>query len=250
MKHAFLTLLVAFSITSIANAQTGDILPPVEAEKLAEAEILPAVNIQQRTHPEKIIFSQIKLSNAQPNIDAFAKASPKVANAQPIDKAATIFTEYNRINNAFGLHNEKDTITVQTTLKTDEYSSLQDLLVFDELDHTTFFKFSMYGYNVGIVPEDIKKFSKIELSKQNAEKFFQNINGPDVVAEFILKPTYADKKEPFVMNEQSFWLMFARIAEFRLWSNNNPNAKLLWYYRSPWYKPTDENGIGNLYSQP
>jgi hypothetical protein len=121
--------------------------------------------------------------------------------------------------------------------------------VFDELDDKTFFKFKMYDENVGIVPENIKKYSKLQLSKRLAERMFQGLGGSsNVVAEFILKQVYADRKEPFVMEETNFWMMFARVAEFRLWSDKDPeDAQLLWFNRSDWYSPEDNSNIGELF---
>ncbi len=147
------------------------------------------------------------------------------------------------------MHDEKKHIVVKVELQTDEYSSLQNLIVFDELDDKTFFKFKMYGENVGIVPENVRKYSRLQLSKGLAERMFRELGGSSsVVAEFILKPVYADRKEPFVMNETNFWMMFARVAEFRLWSNKNPEkAKLLWFNRSDWYSPEDNSNIGELF---
>lgn len=245
---AFLTM-----VSGSAHAQEqeliNDVLPPIAVEVIAESEILPDVKMRNKTHPQKILFTQLKLSKTQPSIDAFAKVSPFVAKAKDMDRAAVEMVEHNRISNAFSLHNEKEEIAVQVALQTDEYSSLQNFIIFDELDEKTFFRFRMYDENVGIVPENIQNYSKLALSKERAERMFQSIGGAQrVIAEFILKPVYADRKEPFEMDGNDYWLMFARIAEFRLWSNDNPEkAKLLWYNRADWYSPEDKSNLGGLY---
>jgi hypothetical protein len=254
LKYIFSFLIFACFVSEQSYSQDGvitDVLPPVVMDILPESEILPDVKMQLKTHPEKIVFTQLKLSKTQPNVDGFAKISPFVQNAQDIDKSAMVLSEYNRIANTFNVHDEKAQIVVQAQLKTDEYSSLQNIIVFDELDDKTFFKFKMYGENVGIVPEDVRKYSKLQLSKARAERMFQTIGGAqEVVAEFILKPVYADRKEPFIMNEDKFWMMFARVAEFRLWSDQDPEkAQLLWFHRSDWYSPEDKSNIGGLFVQ-
>lgn len=254
LKHIFSFLILTLLVNGQAYSQDGvitDVLPPVVMNTLPESEILPDVKMQPRTHPEKILYTQLKLSRAQANIDHFAKVSPFVQQAQDIDKSAMVLSEYNRISNAFNLHNEKSQIVVQAKLKTDEYSSLQNLIVFDELDDKTFFRFKMYGENIGIVPENVKKYSQLQLSKARAERMFKAIGGEQsVVAEFVLKPVYADRKEPFVMDGKDFWMMFARVAEFRLWSSDEPeNAQLLWFHRADWYSPEDKSNIGELFVQ-
>jgi hypothetical protein len=234
------------------NAQEPEQLPPViQTSAMAEAVMLPDVKMKTRTHPEKIIFTHYKLSKSKPNIDAMARISPFVEKAQEIDKAAMVFSEYNRIGNSFNLHNEKKMLVVHTSLETDEYSSLQNLIVFNELDPKTFFQFKMYNDAIGIVPEDIQKFSRLALSKERAERMFTALKGSgSVTAEFILQPVYADRTEPFMMNDTSHWLMFARIAEFRLWSNNRiDDAELLWFHRADWYSPRDTSNIGELFTQ-
>ena len=239
MKHIYPNLFFIFVFILLFNsplgyAQTDNNLHPIIKNVLPEAEILPDVRLQKKSHPEKILFTQLKLSKTQPNIDSYAQSSPYVQKAQDIDKQAVILSEYNRIGNSFNLHDEAENIVVHVSLEADEYSSLQNLIVFDELDEKTFFRFQMYNQNIGIVPEEIQKFSKLQLSKVRAERFFQAIEGSsDVVAELVLKPVYADRKESFEMDGAEFWLMFARIAEFRLWSDDNPdNAQLLWFYHT------------------
>jgi len=254
-KILFLIAMTVMSFATQSHAQDDvndepQVLPPVFKSVMPESEILPDVKLLGKTHPEKIVFTQIKLAKGTPNIDQFARNSPYVEQAQEIDKSAMILSEYNRIGNSYNLHDQNANIIVHAKLKTDEYSSLQDLIVFDELDDTTYFQYNMYGYNVGIVPEDVQKFGKLALSKARAENMFAAISSPgdDVIAEFMLKPVYADVTEPFEVNESNYWLMFARIAELRLWSNESPdNAQLLWYYRAPWYAPKDKSNINNLF---
>ena len=255
--NLFITLVLILSalpayaqseMTSPAQTES-DTLPRVVKDVMPDKQILPDVSILSKTHPEKIVFSQFKLADETPNFDNFAKASPLVINAQNIDKSAMVLSEYNRISNNFNLHNEKQPIVVHTHLKVDQYSSLQNLIMFDELNKKTFFRFQMYDYKVGIVPENITDFSRLAFSKQKAETMFLEIgNDPDIFAEFVLTPIYSDRKEPFFRNDQPYWLMFARIAEFRLWTSDDPNSKLLWYYRAPWYSPNNLSEISGLFS--
>ena len=215
---------------------------------LPESDTLPALKQFEKTHPEKIVFTHIKLGGGELDIENFARISPLVEKAQEIDKSAVLFSEYGRISNNFNMHDQKQAIIVHTKVRGDEYSSLQDLIVFNEFHDKTFFRFKMYGYNVGLVPEKVEKFSRLQLSKSRAESLFQAIQGSgDAIAEFMLIPTYSDVKKPLVIDDEDIWLMFARVAEFRLWNDSDDNKKLLWYYRAPWYSPDDNDNIGDLY---
>lgn len=248
IKNTLLFFVIAIFFFGKVHAQ--DTLNIIKPNLLAEAEILPDVTKHKKTHSEKIIFTQIKLAKDKPDFDAFAKVSPSVANAQEIDKNAMALSEYNRISNSFNLHDPKSPIIVHTTIETDEYSSLQDMIIFDEFDETSFFQFKAYGYHVGIVPEEAQKYSKLALSKISAERFFRILNGKnEVTAEFILMPTFSDNKQPITINNNNIWLMFARVGEFRLWSRGD-NPQLLWYHRAPWYSPQDNTNIQDLYSKP
>lgn len=246
--------LVSLGTIAYASDQLPDIVNPnvpsmPSVQALRETPVLPDVKMHQRTHTEKIVFAQMKLGGKQPDLDAFAKASPFVLNAQEIDKSAMIFSEYNRIGNNFNLYDKNTTIIVHTNAKIDEYSSLQNLLVFDEFDETSFFKFNFYDYNVGIVPQDMLRFRRLQLSKPSAERLFSQLNGQeDIVVEFLLLPFFADVETPLNQEGQDYWLMAAQIAEFRLWSSDDPeDAKLLWFYRSPNYSPIDNQDINSLY---
>jgi hypothetical protein len=248
----FYIILLALVIGFSSNVHSNDTLPPVQGlsntQKISESSILPAVKQYRKTHPEKVIFTQIKLASDTVDVETFAKQSPFYQKAQDIDKSAVLFSEYNRIGNNFNLHDEKNPIIVHTRIRGDEYSSLQDLIVFDEFHDKTYFKFDMYGYNVGIVPEKIEKFSHLQLSKPRAEAFFEAISGSgEAIAEFVLIPTFADTKEPLKINDKDMWLMFARVAEFRLWNDSIDNKRLLWFYRAPWYSPEDNENIEDLF---
>ena len=236
--------------------QAQDSLPPLaEMEKsntppAPESEILPDVPLLKRTNPEDILFAHYKLSKTVPDIDNFAKLSPRVQKAQDIDKSAMTISEYNRMNNKFNLMNPKEPIVVQAVLRLDEYSSLQDIIVFDELNDKTYFKFPVYGENIAIVPKDVAKFHTIAMSKARAEKMFEDLSGGNaLLAEFILVPEYADRKQPFTYEETDYWLMLASIGEIRLWSDTSDEPKLAWYYRNPDYRPADKQSLGALYTQ-
>jgi hypothetical protein len=255
-KHTFFLGLILSLLTinyawaqEFSNGEPTQ-LPEIRYDVKPEADFLPNVKLHTKTHPEKIVFSQIKLADGEADIDDFSKQSPFVKQAQDIDKSAMIISEYNRIANTYNLYDPESEIVVHTIVRADEYSNMQNIIVFDEFDEKTFFRFSMYGYNVGIVPENIADFSTLEISPERAQRMFSQIdpNGK-VLAEFILKPTYADIREPFAFNNQNYWLMSARIAEFRIWSHSDPEkAMLLWYHRAPWYSPVNETNLEDLYT--
>ena len=248
----FILLLSCFAgdVLQAQTTQEESVLQPVAKDVMPESSMLPDVKMMVKTHPQKIVFTQFKLANESPDFDAFAKQSPFVIQAQDIDKSAMILAEYNRISNNFNLFNEKQNIVVHTLLNADEYSSMQNLIAFDELDATTFFRFAMYGYHVGIVPEDIAEFSRLQISPARAERMFAALDGKNqVMAEFILKPIYADRNQPFIKDDISYWLMFARIAEVRLWAGQKPDDPLVWYYRAPWYTPEANADLKQLYTE-
>jgi hypothetical protein len=219
-------------------------------EPVAEAEILPDLKANKKTNPEKIIFSHYKLAKAAPDIDKFARLSPRVLAAQDIDKSAMTISEYNRMSNKYNLLNPKEPIIVHASLKLDEYSSLQNIMVFDELNEKTYFEFPVYEENIAIIPENIAQFGKLAISKDRADGMFEFAGvGSNLMAEFILLPKFADRKEPFVIEDTSYWLMLAKIAEIRIWVANGEGGKLVWYYRSPDYSPKDKQELNKLYSE-
>jgi len=245
---------LALALTSCLNvhAQAPSRTQAPHVTALAEADILPDVRLFDRTHPEKIIFSQLKLASQTPNLDQFAKASPFVQNAQEIDKSAMIFAEYNRIGNNFNLHDVTTPVIIHTRVAIDEYSSLQNMLVLDEFDETTFFQFGFYDHAVGLVPDQIKNFRQLSLSATSADRFFRKLSGQNhAMAEFVLIPFFADGNDPLDIDGTPYWLMAARIAEFRLWTSDNPEkAELLWFYRAPNYTPVDNEKINDLFLDP
>ena len=248
MPYNFFYSFLIFLFLSFPVASQDAVPKHVQPDLMPEPSILPDVKIETKTHPEKVVFTQIKLANGTLDADAFAKASPHVQEAQPIDKLAVTLNEYNRISNAYSLHDQKADIVVHSAISVDQYSSLQDFIVFDEFEDSTFFNFNMYDYHVAIVPEDIQRLSRIALSKSRAEKFFEGTQTTkNILAEFILTPVYSDVKTPLQYKEKDLWLMYAKIGEVRFWSGN---SDLLWYYRAPWHKTKTNENIDDLYSEP
>lgn len=260
LQKTILTLGFMMMVTPASAQETyaEETLPPVAAleaqqkmlQPMPEAEILPDIKIHPKTNPERVLFAHYKLSKTPPDFDSFAKLSPRVKRAQDIDKSAMAIAEYNRMTNRFNLLNPKEPIVVFTTLELDEYSSLQNIIVFDELDDKTYFKFPVYGENIGVVPKDIKNFNRIRISKESADKMFKDLSGSTkITAEFVLIPEFADRKTPFTFEDTDYWLMLAQIAEVRLWSKlDKTEQTLAWYYRNPNYKPEDKKDLGGLYS--
>lgn len=262
-RWAFFLLILSMLCAGSAAAQEGNqdaaLFPdtqalPVIPSAMPESAILPDVKTLEETHPERIVFTHYKLARTEPDFDAFAKTSPLVTAAQDIDKSAMIIAEYNRIRNIYSLHDEKAPIVIHTHLQVDEYSSLQDLIVFDELNGKTYFQIPFYDEKIAIVPKDIARFNRIKISKARADEMFKALSGStSLAAEFILKPLYADRKEPFIHNDQEYWLMLADIAEVRLWAPDSQDDAdeddtLVWYHRADWYKPEDKQNLGGLYS--
>jgi hypothetical protein len=237
--------LVTMASPAVAQSGAGQSQP---LKPMADMEILPDLKQHKKTNPEVVIFTQYKLSKNLPNIDEFAKLSPRVAKAQEIDKSAVTIAEYNRMSNRYNMMDVNQPIVVHTTLELDEYSSLQDLIVFDELNEKTYFNFPVYKENIAVIPKNVARFNSIKISKSAAEKMFKAVgNSRDIIAEFVLIPEYADRKTPFTMNNVDYWLMLGKIAELRLWSSDKENPKLVWFYRSPTYKPEDNKALDTLF---
>jgi hypothetical protein len=252
-------ILGLFILTIPTNVwATTDVLPPVEIIQEQQAKMQPVrgeqvladLKLNPRSNPERILLAHYKLAKEEPDIGELAKLSPRVVNAQDIDKSAMAIAEYNRMNNRFNLMDAKDPLIIHTKLDLDEYSSLQNLLVFDELNDKTFFRYPVYGENIAIVPKDIAKFSRLFISKEQADNLFKHaaING-SVMAEFILNPEFADRREPFNYEDIDYWLMLASIVEIRLWAKTGGEDILVWHYRDPNYRPEDKKGLGGLYSK-
>jgi len=240
-------IMTTLFVSVVSSTAFAELTAP-QTQKLPEAEIFPAVKLQRKTHPEKIIFTHVKKGGLELDVDNFAKASPNYLKAKDIDKSAILFSEYTRLANNFGLHDQNSPIIVHTRVELDEYSSLQDLIKFDEFDEKTFFAYSIYNYAVGVIPENVKQFSALELSKKRADALFKSA-GTDgrITAEFMLIPTLADTKNSMTINGQETWLLATRIAEFRLWGRNEGTDILLWFHRAPWYSPEDKGNINDLF---
>lgn len=256
IEYILIIALLMGTLSVRAHAQgtqnVDDILPPVINNSFIEgSDILPDVTMRVKTHPENVLLGQYKLAKTVPDFDTMIKQSPIVLETQEMDRAAVALTEFNRLSNSYNLRDSEQEIVVHTRLLLDEYSSMQNAMIFDELDDQTFFRFEIYGENIGVVPKDIETFSRLRIAPSNAAAMMEELGTQrDVFAEFILIPEFADRTKPLDIDETSLWLMSAKIGEMRLWSSPVPeSAQLLWYYKAPWYAPRNVTELDDLFIQ-
>lgn len=213
----------------------------------AASEVLPKVVMtqSQATHPEKLLLLYYKLSGKEPPLQAWVAQSPFLQGAIDSDKNVIMAREEARLKEVAAMQSPTDVINVHTKINLNNYSTLQGKLFLAEFNEKTFFNYSIYGENVAIVPQDIKNFSEIDIPKTQMEEILRKNPRTEVTAEIILQPLHADKETPFVFENKNYWLLLARIAEIRFWSNATEPV-LLWRYKADWYQPAGNKKLLEL----
>lgn len=74
----------------------------------------------------------------------------------------------------------------------------------------------------------------------------EDMNRPDVMAEFVLRPVKADGGEPVEIEGVATWLMTGEIASVALLDNNGGR---IWDHMNDWYVNKDEKELKQLYSK-
>lgn len=236
------TAFATSTLGSIEDTNTADIIVFDNTE-------MPPVQKRLKTHSQDILFRFYKLSSIAPDFDTWTERSPKLAEAQEIDKKTVFINEFNRLKTSYLNYKDDDLITVHARLPFSKYSELQETLFLDQLSAQTFFGFTAYGENIAIVPKAIERFSKMRMTQTKHQSIKQLVgNTDDLIAEILLKPLYVDDQKPFVQEKTKYWLMLADIAEIRVWDANQENT-LVWFHRSDWYEPEINNELLELYDR-
>jgi hypothetical protein len=242
MMRFLIAMLALVVLSQPALAQT--ISGPKEDTPLLMLKQFPP------THPERFLMAYYKLAGAEPDYMAWAKNTPFLKDIPPTDKTkrdTIINRESNRVRQSFTSWNMDEPLIVHTRVLLDDYSTIQEVLNISEFTDRTFFRFSMYGENLAVVPQDIAELGHIILTKDQMEDVLKKAPKGQAVAEILLKPTKADTTQPFTDSGVNYYLMLAQIAEIRLWSDDeNPN--LLWMRRAEWYKPEASAALMRLKS--
>lgn len=235
------SLILAFTL-GCAPARAG-------AAEIQGGESLPPTLLLHRykpTHPERILMAFEKTGALQPDFADWAAHSPYLDAAKATDRDAIISRETNRLSNAYATFDTTEPLVVHVKLTLNDYSTLQEILTLDEFTQQTFFSYAIYGREVAIVPKDIANFHTLKIRQAEMDEILKKAGGTGIVAELLLKPTYADTRAPFEKGGRSYWLLLGDIGELRLWSADENDPKLLWLYRADWFQPKEDRDLLDL----
>ncbi len=214
----------------------------------AKEELVELMTPQAPSHPEKILIDYQKMADVEPDYVHLASISPFLRNTKPMDADAIKMREENRLRRVYAEADPKnDIIVVHTELPLNQYSTISETLLLPQFSSTTFFRFAAYDKNIALVPKDIDKFAKLEISKQKMNEIIGVTNGGAVRAELFLRPIAADGREPLREGNVDYWLLMGEVAEIRFWSQT-ANPQVVWFYRAPWYKPQQDKKLLDLFA--
>lgn len=215
----------------------------------AKEDIVALMTLQTQSHPEKVMIDYQKMINVEPDYVQLASVSPFLRDTKPMDMDAIKMREENRLRRAYAEADPKDdVIVVHTELPLTQYSTISETLLLPEFSGTTFFRYNAYGKNIALVPKDIGKFSKLEISKDKMNEIIGKTQGGPVRAEIFLRPIAADGKEPLKEDTTDYWLLMGEIAEIRFWSLKTAPPQVVWFYRAPWFKPEQDKKLLDLFA--
>jgi len=250
-----LPLLAALLLSLAASAPAAATSQPAPAEQEradnppARGDITALMTRLQPSHPETVLIDYQKMIGLEPDYAGWAAASPYLDSAKSIDVEAIKTREENRLRRAYAEANPKDDIlVVHANLPLDQYSTIQGVLVLDAFSPTTFFRYSLYGKSVALVPKDISNFHKIEISQEKMNDILGKVENNRVEAEILLRPIAADGKAPIMQDGQEYWLLMGDICEIRFWGKRNDTTQLVWFYRAPSYTPAQDKKLLDLYA--
>lgn len=233
---------VGFTATSALAQQTTTPITP-----LASDATIPAVTIGQRVTGETMLMYAYKLAKQEPPYEKWAPKASTVSHAPATERDSVARTEMMREKVAFDTLDMTVPVIIQARLGIDKYSTLTETMGIEEFSDHTYFRFSSYGENVALIPKDITKFSRLNIPKMKMESFLTATNGNrDLLAEILIRPKIADMQHPFVADGVNYYLVMGDIVELRMWGSGAKGPELLWFYRSPEFKPQDRSDLLNL----
>ena len=248
---AYIYVLLMLLVFSVSPAVAEEEKAIDTSNAFSDHQELLAVSKRQAIYSEEVGFLFHKMTEKEPDFKAWAMASPRVQQAQIIDRNSVFIREYNRMKKHYAKFNHKDIVSVQIKGDLGDYSSIQSLLVLDQLNERTYFSYDVYGTNYALIPNGIERFHLMRLTPDEYRGMLE-LGGkdPDVRIEVLLKPVRADAEFPMSLNDKNHWLMLADIAEIRIWARDygfGPTNGLLWFYRADWYTPEDDDGLMDLF---
>jgi hypothetical protein len=240
-SFSLLVIVIVFLLASfVVNA--GEITP-------MRTQPIVATAMDKRTHPETIVMVAYKLAKKEPSYEQWAPLSPNVEKADSANKETVQRNEMMRLKVGFDTLDITQPIVIQTKISLDKYSTLTGVMGLPEFNSRTYFKYSMYGQNIAIVPKDIVRFSKLQIDQNTINDFLTKTSGNrELLGEILIRPLVSDMNSPFVDEGYSYNLLMGDIAEFRLWGAGSAGPVLLWFYRADWYKPRENKDLLDLKS--
>jgi hypothetical protein len=234
----------AASEESVQEEHAKEQLNPV----VENAPLIP-LRLGRNTHSVDIGGIFYTKAQKDPDFRAWVREMPAVKEALDIDRAEIFRREYNRTVKAFReIKTDKD-IYVVSKINFDEYSELQGIQIINAFSRETFFRYSAFGENFAVIPNNIHRFHTIAIDpKRRQEMIAKNAYGQTFRVEVIVRIRHVDANKPMAINGQDYWLMLADIGAVRLWTDSDENPELLWRYKADWFIIEDNQELLDLYN--
>lgn len=192
-----------------------------------------------------------KMTEQEPDFDAWALSSEAVKTASEHDRPIVYTQQTNNLRDLFEDLNTEDYIIVRKMVNVaHSYSDLQETIFFEEFGPETFIEYQSTSDDrkYALVLKGIDKYGEIAMRKDKAHDMLLKLgHGGDAHVEIVVKPLAADAETPFEYGGEKYWLLMGEVAEFNLWSDRRVKAKV-WSDRAPWYE--EDNPLMDLYSIP
>ena len=210
---------------------------------------------------EKAVFAYLKLTDQEPNFEAWIKNSQKYLDATKARKVKILEEDRERLDWGFGTFDvTKDFITIKapirltTTLREDGTRMVYTRFVDDRHNETPYFPFSFGKDSIAFIIQGLESYAAIALKPEEIPKikqYFYNSAPYEAEMEMRIRPISADAEKKLLIDYKDQWLMLGDIAYLKI--NYYDEFKLqninVWDYNAPWYLDESQKALLDMFKE-
>lgn len=210
---------------------------------------------------EKAVFAYLKMTEQEPNLEAWVKNSPTYLDGRKSEKKKILEEEKIRLDWGFGTYDVKnDFITIKskirltTGVKDDGKRFLYTRFVDERHNETPYFPFQYGKDSIAFVIENLESYQVITLKPEEIPKikqYFYDSAPYEAEIEMRIRPISADSEKKLFVDYKDQWLMLGDIAYLKInyYDEYKLEDVIVWDYNAPWYLDESQKALLNMFKE-
>ncbi len=168
-----------------------------------------------------------KITGQSMDFDRWARELTKDSKTEGFDKFAEQDKKEEEVRNLYRLLGVNDSVYVDMPVEISKYSLLHKGYFIKSFTDQSIFSYQHLGQNYAIIPQKIKDFQWVPMSRKQSAEVERMIGDERVInMQLKMRPLYGDKSAPMEIEGKGYWLTLAEVEVVSIW--NKDESRRIW----------------------